>query len=105
MVQWILHDWDDANCIKIMQKCMEAISSRKEGRGKVIIIDTVIGIDPNDDTICREAQVLCDLQIMAASNGAEREEHEWRRIFIEAGFRDYKVTWIPGLQSIIEVYP
>lgn len=73
----------------------------------MIIIDNVIGSRPNNDgMICKEAQVLCDLRILASSNGAEREEHEWRRIFLEAGFRDYKITLIRGIMpSIIEVYP
>ncbi|CAN6271922.1 unnamed protein product, partial [Urochloa humidicola] len=104
LLKWILHDWDDAKCIKIMRRCKEAISA-KEGRGKVIIIDTVIGSKPNDDITCKEAQVLLDLRMMAASNGAEREEHEWRRIFLAAGFRDYKITRISCIPSIIEVYP
>jgi 2,4,7-trihydroxy-1,4-benzoxazin-3-one-glucoside 7-O-methyltransferase len=99
-----MHDWDDAKCIKIMERCKEAISG-KEGRGKVIIIDTVIGSKPNDDLTCKETHVLCDLYIMAAANGIEREEHEWRKIFLAAGFRDYKITHIRGIPSIIEVYP
>ncbi|WVZ50731.1 hypothetical protein U9M48_001958 [Paspalum notatum var. saurae] len=106
LLKRILHDWDDAKCIRIMQQCKETISRNEQGRGKVIIIDTVIGYSPNDDMICMEAQVLCDLAMMVASNGAEREEHEWRRIFLEAGFCDYKITHIHGaLPSIIEVYP
>ncbi|CAL4909397.1 unnamed protein product [Urochloa decumbens] len=91
-------------CIKIMQRCKEAISAKEE-RGKVIIIDAVIGSKPNDDITCKETHVLWDLHMMAASNGAEREEHEWRRIFLAAGFRDYKITRISCIPSIIEVYP
>jgi 2,4,7-trihydroxy-1,4-benzoxazin-3-one-glucoside 7-O-methyltransferase len=87
-----------------MERCKEAISG-KEGRGKVIIIDTVIGSKPNDDLTCKETHVLCDLYIMAAANGIEREEHEWRKIFLAAGFRDYKITHIRGIPPIIEVYP
>ncbi|WVZ50727.1 hypothetical protein U9M48_001954 [Paspalum notatum var. saurae] len=114
--EWILHDWDDAKCIRIMQRCMEAISrnDNNKGFGKVIIIDTVIGCGSSnsqngDMMICmemEEAQVLCDLHMMAVSNGAEREEHEWRRIFLQAGFSDYKNTHNRGgVRSVIEVYP
>jgi hypothetical protein len=38
-------------------------------------------------------------------DGIEREEHEWRKIFLEAGFTDYKITPTNGVRSIIEVYP
>jgi len=37
-VQWILHDWGNEDCIKILKKCKEAIPSKENG-GKVIIID------------------------------------------------------------------
>lgn len=100
LLKWILHDWDDAKCIKILERCKEAISGA-QGGGKVIIIDTVIG---RDDTACDETLVL-DLHILSMVNGAEREEHEWRKIIQAAGFRDYKITHTRGIPSIIEVYP
>ena len=40
-LQWILHDWSDENCVKILAKCKESIPSKEEG-GKVIIIDMVV---------------------------------------------------------------
>ncbi|KAJ1276218.1 hypothetical protein BS78_05G197700 [Paspalum vaginatum] len=44
LLKWILQDWDDAKCIKIMQRCKEAISRNdNKGFGKVIIIDAAIG--------------------------------------------------------------
>jgi hypothetical protein len=106
MLQWILHDWDEDKCIKIMERCKEAIGGKEAG-GKVIIIDTVLGSradDDDDDKTCRETYVL-DLHILSFVNGAEREEHEWRRIFLAAGFRDYKITHTRGIPSIIEVFP
>lgn len=105
MLKWILHDWDEDKCIKIMERCKEAIGGKEAG-GKVIIIDTVLGsrADDDDDKTCRETYVL-DLHILSFVNGAEREEHEWRRIFLAAGFRDYKITHTRGIPSIIEVFP
>uniref|UniRef100_A0A804NLH5 O-methyltransferase C-terminal domain-containing protein n=1 Tax=Zea mays TaxID=4577 RepID=A0A804NLH5_MAIZE len=106
MLKWILHDWDEDKCIKIMERCKEAIGGKEAG-GKVIIIDTVLGSradDDDDDKTCRETYVL-DLHILSFVNGAEREEHEWRRIFLAAGFRDYKITHTRGIPSIIEVFP
>jgi hypothetical protein len=39
--------------------------------------------------------------------GAEREEHEWKRIILEAaGSSDYRITPTSlGIQSAIEVFP
>ncbi|KAJ0017299.1 hypothetical protein Pint_10502 [Pistacia integerrima] len=46
---------------------------------------------------CREA--------MATKEGKERNEKEWERLFLEAGFSHYKITPMFGLRSLIEVYP
>ena len=47
-------------------------------------------------------RVLFDLFIMSI-NGIERDENQWKKIFFEAGFRDYKITPVLGVRSIIEV--
>ncbi|KAG5586468.1 hypothetical protein H5410_046902 [Solanum commersonii] len=41
LLKWILHDWSDEDCVKILKKCKEAIPSKENG-GKVIVIDIVI---------------------------------------------------------------
>ncbi|OEL16170.1 hypothetical protein BAE44_0022812 [Dichanthelium oligosanthes] len=51
-----------------------------------------------------EAQVLFDVFIMFV-NGIKRNEHEFKKIIIEAGFSDYKIIPVPGVRSIIKVYP
>jgi hypothetical protein len=38
-------------------------------------------------------------------NGTERDENQWKKIFFEAGFCDYKITPVLGVRSLIEVYP
>lgn len=47
---------------------------------------------------------IFDVQMMRV-DGGERDEQQWRKIFLEAGFRDYKITPMLGFRSIIEVYP
>ena len=98
-MQLILHDWTDEECVEIMKKCKEAIPAK---RGKVIIIDIVLK-DPRDPTET-ETQLFWDMAMLLTTNGKEREEHEWKKIFIEAGFADYRITPV-GLRSLIEVFP
>ncbi|KAL6655787.1 hypothetical protein ACP70R_006613 [Stipagrostis hirtigluma subsp. patula] len=100
--KWALHDWGHEECVKILKNCRKAIPPKDEG-GKVIIIDMVVGALPLD-TKHKEIQTLFDLYMMLV-NGIERDEEEWKKIFIEAGFSDYKVTPVLGTRSIIEVYP
>ncbi len=56
-MQYILHDWNDEDCVKILKQCRNAIHAQKPG-GKVIIIDIVVG-SPSKDMF--EAQVSFDL--------------------------------------------
>ena len=39
IVQWLLHNWSDEACVKILKNCRKAIP---EKTGKVIIIDVVL---------------------------------------------------------------
>ena len=102
LFQCIFHDWGDDECIKILKNCKQAIPSRDAG-GKVIIIDIVIGSN-SSDTKLLETQIICDLDIMKVG-GAERDEQEWKKIFLEAGFKDYNIMPVLGLRSISELYP
>uniref|UniRef100_A0A0A9C743 O-methyltransferase C-terminal domain-containing protein n=1 Tax=Arundo donax TaxID=35708 RepID=A0A0A9C743_ARUDO len=51
-----------------------------------------------------EAQVSFDLLMMVITGGKERDEHEWRKIFMDAGFGHYKTRLLLGFLSIIELY-
>ena len=49
-MQWIMHDWSDESCVKILKNSRKAIS---EETGKVIIVDVVLELKDNglfDDT-------------------------------------------------------
>ncbi|KAL9317997.1 hypothetical protein ACSQ67_014514 [Phaseolus vulgaris] len=102
LLKWVLHDWDDENCVKILKNCRETISS-KGNRGKVIVIETVINekLDNKDVT---QTKLSLDMTMLAI-NGKERTEEEWKTLFTEAGFKDYKLFPIFGFRSLIEVYP
>ncbi|XP_054811301.1 probable O-methyltransferase 3 [Prosopis cineraria] len=103
LLKGILHDWNDGDCVKILKKCKEAITSNGN-EGKVIVIDIMIEHDKKDDKTI-EAQLFSDMIMMALVTGRERNEKEWANLIITSGFSDYKVTPVLGIRSIIEVYP
>lgn len=100
--QWILHDWSDKECLKILKKCKEAIPSN--GKGKVIIIDIVLN-DNKEDHDLTEAKLHFDFLMMVLVTGRERSEKELKNLFFKAGFSHYKITPMFGLRSLIEVFP
>ncbi|XP_059597186.1 trans-resveratrol di-O-methyltransferase-like [Vitis vinifera] len=103
LLKWILHDWSDEECVKILKRCREAIPSKEKG-GKVIIIDMMMK-NQKGDSKSRETQLFFDMLMMVMVTGKEREEKEWEKLFLDAGFSHYKITPILGLRSLIEVYP
>ncbi|XP_027348778.1 probable O-methyltransferase 3 [Abrus precatorius] len=104
LLKWILHDWNDEECVKILKNCKEAITSEGENR-KVIIIDIVMGNEKGDSNESIETQLLFDMLMMALLTGKERNEKEWAKLIYSAGFSDYKITPVLGVRSLIEVFP
>ncbi|MCL7028708.1 hypothetical protein MKW94_023724 [Papaver nudicaule] len=101
IMKWILHDWSDENCVKILRNCYKAISKTKNG--KVIIVDCVLqpdGHGPFDKT-----GLAFDLLMMIDTGGKERTEVEWNMLLKSAGFPRYNVIQIPTFPSIIEAFP
>ncbi|KAF8043366.1 hypothetical protein BT93_A1646 [Corymbia citriodora subsp. variegata] len=105
LLKWILHDWSDEESVKILKRCKEAISKGK-GKGKnkkVIIIDMVMENQKSDKEMI-ETQLFADIMMMTVTSGRERNETEWAKLFVTAGFGDYKISPMLGLRSLIEVY-
>ncbi|KAK9051269.1 hypothetical protein SSX86_027896 [Deinandra increscens subsp. villosa] len=103
LLKWILHDWNDEECMKILKKCKEAIPSRENG-GKLIIIDMVVKAHEGEHELLK-TQLFFDMLMMTTLTGRERSEDDWAKLFLDVGFSDYKINPILGLRSLIEVYP
>ncbi|KAK2430488.1 hypothetical protein P8452_43879 [Trifolium repens] len=105
LMKWILHSWNDEECVKILKKCKESL--KKKGKeGKLIIIEMVLDIDQKGDiTKSTETQLFFDMLMMVVVTGKERNEKEWSNLIYSAGFSGYKITPILGLRSVIEIYP
>ena len=96
-IQWILHGFDDEQCVEILKNCHEAISED----GKLLVVDVVI---EKNEGIKRQAGLLFDVAILAGSKGGkERTEEEFKDLFYKAGFKTYKFFKLPFLQTLIEI--
>ncbi|KAK1420422.1 hypothetical protein QVD17_22001 [Tagetes erecta] len=103
----VLHNWGDDAVLKILKQCRETIRCRGEGglsKGKVIIIDMVVDVKHDQNEIT-ETKMVFDVMMMFFLTGKERTKDEWEKLFLEAGFSEYKITNNLGLRSLIEVFP
>ncbi|XP_038888695.1 acetylserotonin O-methyltransferase-like [Benincasa hispida] len=95
---WVLHDWDDETCIKILKNCRDAIP---EKTGKVIIVEAVI--EEKEENNLSDVGLMLDMVMMAhTNNGKERTAKEWGYVLHQAGFTRYTITHIPVVQSVIQ---
>ena len=92
MMKYILHDWDDDRCIKILKNCRTAMNER----GRVLVIDNVIpaGNAPGWGK-------LLDIQMLIIG-GRERTRVEFAEMFKKAGLKLTRVVPTKCALSIVE---
>jgi len=92
----IIHDWDDARSIKILQNCRQALTQR----GKLLLVERIMPEIPNADTEhCSVA--LSDLNMLRGPGGSERTECEYRELLSKGGFKVTRVL-AAGRSNVIE---
>jgi hypothetical protein len=90
MLKYILHDWNDEQCIKILRNCADAMRPK----AKLLIFEAVI---PEGNTY-HEGKYT-DVTMLVATRGRERNEADFRRILGEAGL-NYVRTIPLGLNEV-----
>lgn len=83
MVQWIIHNWDDKHCLRLLKNCYKAIP----GNGKVIVIDSVISEVPETSQRAKETSLMDALMLLLLSGGKERTKQEFMALATGAGFK------------------
>ncbi|XP_054813306.1 cathecol O-methyltransferase 1-like [Prosopis cineraria] len=82
-MKWILHDWSDEWCLKLLKNCHDAIPKD----GKVIVVEAVL---PFVSEISAAAKSITQSYVMMLTycpGGKERTEHEFMKLATSAGFR------------------
>jgi len=77
LMKSILHDWEDAEAIRILR----TIGAAAAPTSTLFVVELVIGA-PNEDLSTR----VSDLHMLVMPGGRERTEVEWRSLFDRGGF-------------------
>lgn len=77
ILKWILHDWNDEQCVAILRNCRRAISAQ----GKLLVIEAVLP-GRNEPSLNK----FMDLNMLVMTGGCERTENEYRDLLDAAGF-------------------
>ncbi len=94
-LSWILHDWGDANCGKILRNCFGALSS-----GGVLLVNEAV---LNDDFSGTQYAVLLSLHmaVVCEPGARERSKSEYRSLLEEAGFRNIEVMRYGATRDLV----
>jgi hypothetical protein len=89
IMKHIIHDWDDARCLRLLKNCADAMQPAMLGAGRVICVDAVV--PPMGDTGGLSAKLL-DLNMLAMITGKERTRAQWEDLYARAGLRIKSMT-------------
>jgi ubiquinone/menaquinone biosynthesis C-methylase UbiE len=93
MMKFIIHDWNDEQCVQILRNCRQAMNPG----GKLLVIEMVIPTG-NENHIGK----LFDLNMLVMTGGRERTEEDFRTLYQKAGFRLTRVVRTESPFCIIE---
>ncbi|KAL2939670.1 Caffeic acid 3-O-methyltransferase [Bienertia sinuspersici] len=78
---WILHDWDDQHCLKLLKNCYNALPKN----GKVIVVEEMIANEAGS-TNSSKATSQMDVLMMTVPGGKERNRQQFEALAKVAGF-------------------
>jgi hypothetical protein len=96
LLKFILHDWNDEQCIAILRACRSVMP----GNGRVLVIELLI--PPGNVPSFAKSQ---DVTMLVNLGGRERSEIEYRSLFASAGFELTRSIPADGELHIIEGRP
>jgi predicted O-methyltransferase YrrM len=96
MLKAILHDWDDAEALRILSRCRAAIPPN----GVLLVVERDLGA-PNEDPDPK----LSDLNMMVGPGGRERTRDEFATLLADGGFALSAATPTPIGLTVFEATP
>ncbi len=93
VLKYILHDWPDSQCMRILDNCRRAMASE----GRILIIEHLLSAGNR-----RDWGKLLDINMMVMANGQERTRPEYERLLGGAGLRLQRVIATASPLSILE---
>ncbi|VYS49845.1 unnamed protein product [Arabidopsis thaliana] len=86
-MKWILHDWTDEDCVKILKNCWKSLPEK----GKVIIVEVVTPEEPKINDISSNIVFGMDMLMLAVSSGGkERSLSQFETLASDSGSTFYQ---------------
>ncbi|CAF1913448.1 hypothetical protein HID58_047641 [Brassica napus] len=100
-MKWILHDWTDEHCIKLLKNCWKSLPEK----GKVILVEMITPVEPKLDDFFSNIVFAMDLLMLTqCSNGKERSLSQFQNLAFASGFLRCEVICHSYSYSVIEFH-
>jgi hypothetical protein len=96
LMKYILHDWDDSECVAILRSCRSAMG----GDARLLVVEAII--PPGNEPSFGKTQ---DINMLINVGGRERTEAEYHGLYEAAGFDLTRCIPVMGEMHIIEGVP
>ncbi|GLT85064.1 hypothetical protein SLE2022_032660 [Rubroshorea leprosula] len=86
-MKWILHDWSDDHCLKLLTNCFEALPNG----GKVIFVESLLPVVPDSSV---SSNIVCEQDLLMLTQnpgGKERTQAQYEALALKSGFSGCKV--------------
>jgi hypothetical protein len=93
LLKQILHDWDDAHCLVLLQNIHRAA----QPQSKLLVIEMVVPDQPEPSLA-----PLIDLAMLVLLGGRQRSGHDFASLLGRAGYRVERIIPTAGLFSVVE---
>ncbi|XP_047337324.1 caffeic acid 3-O-methyltransferase-like [Impatiens glandulifera] len=99
-MKWILHDWNDEDCLKLLKNCYKALPSK----GKVIVVECVVPDVVDNKTSVKSIYQLDMTMLIMTPGGKERTLEQFHILATQAGFAGIKLECNAFTYWIMEIY-
>jgi hypothetical protein len=96
LMKYIVHDWDDEQCIRLLSNCRSAMPPG----GRVLVVDHVVAPGNRFDW-----SKLLDINMMVMLGSKERTKEEFRQLFSRSGLRLKRIIRTGTPLMILEALP
>ncbi|KAK9205093.1 hypothetical protein WN943_015360 [Citrus x changshan-huyou] len=98
--KWILHDWSDEHCLKLLKNCYKSIPED----GKVIVVESILPDLPETSTLLKRNSQIDVLMMTQNPGGKEQTKHEFMTLATGAGFSGIRFECFTCNLWVMEFY-
>jgi O-methyltransferase domain len=101
ILKWILHDWDDRDCRRILSACRAALPDD----GRLLVVEQPLPEEVRDSGSLHSAVALDLIMLVNFADARERHLYEYEALLGDAGFAVHEVVPLPSGFSVIDCRP